>query len=109
MYVFSGNEPRPFAVKHPCDLYERHRTLVCQHLGNDTPLLTLYCPVWKGENGIWRHQNPHASTAVCLTNRHLLIRFDFHNQKPFLKKKSGLSVRYGIFCEDRINGRLKAF
>jgi hypothetical protein len=44
-----------------------------------------------------------------LTNRHLLISFDFHNQKPFLKKKSGLSVRYGIFCEDKINGRLKAF
>lgn len=81
MYVFRGTEPRPFVVGHPFDLYERHRTLICEHLGDDTPLLTLYCPVWKGEDGIWGHQNPHASTAICLTNRHWLISFDFHNER----------------------------
>ncbi len=81
MYVFRGNEPRPFAVKHPFDLYEQHRTLICEHLQDDLPLLTVYCPIWKGENGVWGHINPKASSAVCLTNRHWLISFDFHNRR----------------------------
>ncbi len=80
MYVSNGHEPHPFKVAHPNDLYEPHRSLICDRLGNETPLLTLYCPVWEGGNGIWGHQNPRASSAVSLTERHWFISLNKHKQ-----------------------------
>ncbi len=80
MYVSNGHEPRPFKVAHPNDLYEPHRSLICDRLGDETPLLTLYCPVWEGGNGIWGHQNPRASSAVSLTERHWFISLNKHKQ-----------------------------
>lgn len=81
MNVSNGREPRPFKVAHPNDLYEPHRSLICDHLGDETPLGTLYCPVWEGGNGIWGHQNPQASSAVSLTEQHWFITLNHHDQQ----------------------------
>ncbi|NOX89277.1 MAG: hypothetical protein GXO77_09630 [Calditrichaeota bacterium] len=82
MYVSKGREPRAFTVNHPDALFGKHRELISDAMENEHPLVTIYCPVWKGGNGVWGHKNPRASSAVCLTNHRLLISVDFHNRRP---------------------------
>ncbi len=81
MYISQGHEPRAFGVRHPRELYPPHASLICQKLDGETPFITLYFPVWEGGNGIWGHENPHASVAVCLSEKHWFISLHFHERQ----------------------------
>lgn len=85
-YISRGKEPVPFTVGSPDELFGQHREWVRSALQDELPQIIIYFPITNSA-GMWGHQNPYASTTVCLTERSLLITRDYHNQqKPLIRK-----------------------
>jgi len=60
--------------------------------------MVIYFPITDSV-GMWGYSNPNASTAVCLTNRYLILTRDYHDQQqPLIKRiplEQILNIEFG--------------